>query len=121
MATTYGLNRDSILNSLQFFHITEGLLPDVMHDILEGVLPLAIKHVLKHLVEEKVVSIRNLNTRIDRFDFGCVEAANKPHGTLTRAQLNSNDPLKLSGTYGTFHKKLNDVGRSSVDRPLTDC
>ena len=26
----------------------------------------------------------------------------------------------MHSKYGTFHKKLNDVGRSSVDRPLTD-
>ena len=35
LATAYGLNQDSILNSLQFFHVTEGLPPDIMHDILE--------------------------------------------------------------------------------------
>ena len=36
VATTYGLTRDSILNSLRFFHVTSGLPPDVMHDVLEG-------------------------------------------------------------------------------------
>jgi len=32
-----GVNRDSILNELSYFHVCGGgLLPDVMHDILEG-------------------------------------------------------------------------------------
>ena len=33
VATTYGLTRDSILNSLRYFHVTSGLPPDVMHDM----------------------------------------------------------------------------------------
>ena len=28
---------DSVLNSLTFFHVTEGLPPDAMNDLLEGV------------------------------------------------------------------------------------
>ena len=38
-ATTAGLHRDSILNTSKFFHVTEGLVPDIMHDVLEGCLP----------------------------------------------------------------------------------
>ena len=38
-ATTFGLHRDSILNTSQYFHVTEGLVPDVMDDVLEGCLP----------------------------------------------------------------------------------
>jgi len=33
----YGVTRDSILNTLNFFHVTSGLPPDIMHDIFEGV------------------------------------------------------------------------------------
>ena len=39
MAATYGLRCDSILNSSRFFHVTEGLSPDITHDILEGACP----------------------------------------------------------------------------------
>ena len=38
VATTYGVVRDSILNKSRFFHVTEGLAPDIMHDVLEGAL-----------------------------------------------------------------------------------
>ena len=31
IATTYGLTRDSILNTSKLFHIVYGLVPDVMH------------------------------------------------------------------------------------------
>uniref|UniRef100_A0A1X7UTH9 Uncharacterized protein n=1 Tax=Amphimedon queenslandica TaxID=400682 RepID=A0A1X7UTH9_AMPQE len=35
VATTYGFTEDSILNSSKYFHVTEGLCPDVMQDMLE--------------------------------------------------------------------------------------
>lgn len=36
MATTFGVVRNSVLNDLGYFHVTTGLVPDVMHNILEG-------------------------------------------------------------------------------------
>ena len=36
------VKRASILNQLRFFHVVDGLCLDVMHDQLEGVLPLEI-------------------------------------------------------------------------------
>jgi hypothetical protein len=33
IATTYGVARDSILNRSQYFHVVDGLPPDVMHDV----------------------------------------------------------------------------------------
>ena len=36
-STTYGINFNSPLNGLQYFHVTNfGLPPDPMHDLLEG-------------------------------------------------------------------------------------
>ena len=47
-STTYGINNRSILDSLSYFCVAEGaMIPDVMHDILEGVLPLELKLILK--------------------------------------------------------------------------
>ena len=37
ISTTYGLVNDSVLNRLSFFHVTDGLAPDIMHDVLEGI------------------------------------------------------------------------------------
>ena len=97
IATTYGLNRESSPNKLAHFHTTEGLIPDVMHDILEGVLPLAIKYILKHLLALTSLTVVELNRRIERFDYGVIEASNRPRGNLTTSQLNGGDSLKQSG------------------------
>ena len=44
----YGINQRSILDSLTYFKVAAGtLIPDVMHDLLEGVLVLETKLMLK--------------------------------------------------------------------------
>ena len=48
-STTYGLHQISSLNTLKYFHVTEGLIPDIMHDCLEGCVQYEVKELLKHL------------------------------------------------------------------------
>lgn len=92
----HGVVRDSILNSLQYFHTTEGLVPDIMHDILEGVLPLCVKHLLSHLIEMSMINVTELNRRIDSYQFGAIEGSNRPRGNITTTHLFSGD-LRQSG------------------------
>ena len=50
----YGINRNSVLNQLSYFHVCDGsLLTDVMHDILEGVLQYEVKLLLHVMIEEE--------------------------------------------------------------------
>lgn len=88
--------RDPILNQLQYFHTTEGLVPDIMHDILEGVLPMCVKHLLSHLLQTSVITVDELNRRIDTFNFGAVEGSNRPRGTISATHLNTGE-LRQSG------------------------
>ena len=47
-STTFGINHRTLLGRLRYFSVTSGaLLPDIMHDILEGALPLELKCMLK--------------------------------------------------------------------------
>ena len=47
-STTFGVNHRALLNSLTYFDVSSGALtPDIMHDILEGALPLEIKLMLR--------------------------------------------------------------------------
>lgn len=42
------MNRRSSLDTLRFFDVTSGaLIPDIMHDILEGALPMEVKLMLR--------------------------------------------------------------------------
>jgi len=60
LLSTYGVKRSSILNQSRYFHVVDGLDLDVMHDQLEGVLPLEIKLLLQKYI------------RVDKFYFGLV-------------------------------------------------
>ena len=46
----YGINRRSILMDLAYFDICQCLIPDVMHDILEGCLQYELKLLLQYLM-----------------------------------------------------------------------
>ena len=70
----------SILNELQYFSIASGaLLPDVMHDVLEGVLQYETKLLLKRLIfAEGCFTLDQLNSRISKIELGYMESRNRP-------------------------------------------
>lgn len=79
IATTYGVARDSILNSSAYFHVVDGLVPDVLHGVLEGVLQYGVKLLLHHLIlHEKSFTLDQLNHCIQSFDYGYHMSKDKP-------------------------------------------
>ncbi|KAK9963884.1 hypothetical protein ABG768_005106 [Culter alburnus] len=66
------------LNKLQFYHVTYNVTPDVMHDILEGVGGYETKLVLSSLIEQKLLTLDQLNNRLTSFDYGFSDGHNKP-------------------------------------------
>ena len=81
---------------LQVFPCRIGLPSDIMHDILEGVLPRHVKIMLKKLIhEEKMFTLQELNNRISKFPYGLSDSTNKPSSINN---LNTADGhLKQSG------------------------
>ena len=77
-AITYGIVCDSILNTSRFFHVTEGLIPDVMHDVLEGVLPYVTKELLKNLISGRVVTFADLHSAMQSFPYAGQDLKNRP-------------------------------------------
>ena len=74
-----GVKENSCLNKLQYFHVTENISVDIMHDILEGVAPLEVKLMLRHFIyEEKLLTLEQLNDRISSFHYGYSNVKNKP-------------------------------------------
>ena len=97
VATTYGLCRDAILNSLQYFHVTEGLPPDIMHDILEGALQYEVKEMLREFTGEKqFFSLSTLNCLISKFPYHYSDARNKPAPVALHTKDNK---VNQEGTY----------------------
>ena len=77
-ATTYGVQRNTILHSSRFFHVTEGLPMDIMHDILEGVLQYEVKEMIRVFKRMRILPLAEINNAIDGFPYCYADAADKP-------------------------------------------
>lgn len=97
LSTTYGVNRQSILNGVSYFDVCKCFPEDVMHILLEGVVPYETKLLLKLLIEDKCLTLNELNSRIESFDYGYMDRRNKP-SPITRETMNMVDTkCKQSG------------------------
>ena len=94
VATTYGLTSDAILNQSRYFHVTEGLPPDCMHDLLEGALQYEVKELLKSITSRGLISLEQVNTQLAIFPYSSCDGTSKP----SPVSLSSTDhSLKQTG------------------------
>lgn len=78
LSGTYGIKFNSVLNELQYYHVTNGLPPDIAHDLFEGVIPEVVCEVVKWCVSEGYFSLDYLNQRIKHFSYEGSDRTNKP-------------------------------------------
>lgn len=76
----------------------DGLVPDIMHDVLEGAVQLQINLLLRELIGSGLFSLKVLNSRIVSFCYGPVDTVNKPTPLPDKALTSSDTLLKQSGT-----------------------
>ena len=95
----YDINRDSILNELAYFHMCNGsLVPDVMHDILEGALQYEVKLMLQFMIDtEKYFTLEELNTRLEHIELGYMEYKDRPTAISVATLRSSGSSLKQKG------------------------
>lgn len=78
-SVTYGVNFPSPLNRLACFHVVEQLPQDIMHVLLEGVVPYELLLMLTVFVtDKKYLSLDTLNDRILCFSYSSQEAKDRP-------------------------------------------
>lgn len=97
-AALYGVCGPSPLDALGYFDVTKSLPPDIMHDMLEGVVPLTMKHVICEAHKQMHITIAELNEELQKFCIGQNDKANKP--VLLSERL-----LQTSGIVETATKK----------------
>ena len=73
-----GLKMSSQLNQLSYYHVAENTCPDIMHDFLEGLLPIEMKLVLAELAPQGLFSLQDFNSRLHSFSYGFNDQSNKP-------------------------------------------
>ena len=88
----YGINERSVLNDVVGFSVIGGLCHDVMHDLLEGVLPYELRLLLQHMFNAKYITLAQYNDRVTSFDYGYTELSSKPNELSPRCFL---EQLKL--------------------------
>ena len=95
----YGINFRSILNELQYFDVTCGsLIPDIMHDVLEGALQYETKLLLKQFIlSDHNFTLVDLNQQIEGLELGYAETKSRP-SPISHSTLEEKDgSLKQSG------------------------
>jgi len=66
----YGINARSVLLDIPHFSITQCLIHDIMHVLFEGICPLIIRHLLRHIVcRQNYLSVESLNALIQTFSY----------------------------------------------------
>lgn len=104
---TYGVMNDSILNELKHFHVIGGLAPDLMHDILEGLIPLILSKLIVHCIQKKYFTLNTLNDAIAKFKYGYREMVNKPC------------PISMSSLYsGKIDQSASQLWLMAINFPL---
>ena len=95
---TFGINKQSPLNKLKYYHVVDyGLPPDPMHDLLEGYTKLLTKQLIAELVRQKHFSFDSLNTKIENFSYALNDA--KPNNILSSDVELSGTNLSQTGKY----------------------
>ncbi len=95
----YGINSQSILNDLWFFHTCSGgLIPDIMHDVLEGVFAYETKIMLKRFIQqERYLQLADLSQKIEQFELGYTEVSNRPTPIAPSTLTSDDNSLKKNG------------------------
>ena len=94
LSPVYGILSDSCLNSLEYYHVINGLPPDFAHDVLEGFAKDITKNVIVYMIKEKYITLDDLNDSIENFKYSEVDKKNKPQ----RIPENSLKNLKVKQT-----------------------
>ena len=77
---SFGVNCRSLLADLKYFDLCSGaLIPDIMHDLLEGVLQHETKLMLKRFIDdEHYFTCAQLNECVRCLDLGYMEKCDRP-------------------------------------------
>jgi len=63
-----GIKRNCVLNDLTYFHVTENLVVDAMHDILEGIAPVELGLILVELSND-YLTLQDINRSLLSFNY----------------------------------------------------
>ena len=78
MLSAYSINENSSLNCLQYYHVTNGIPPDITHGIYEGFATDFLQKLLSYFIQLEVLAPEIVNTAISSFNYSPIYQHNKP-------------------------------------------
>ncbi len=74
----YGVKGRCVLNELDHFHSVTGFPPDILHDLLEGVIPVEMALCLNALINKKYITLEYVNRMIKQFPYQFMDKIDQP-------------------------------------------
>jgi len=72
-----GVYKESVLNKINSFHVTQNFCVDMMHDLYEGICHYDMCHIIKYYINTaKLFTLKTLNSRKSNFNYGPIECGN---------------------------------------------
>lgn len=79
LSRTYGVKRACPLTeNLEHFHAVTGYPPDILHDILEGIVPTELSLCLKDMIDKGYFTLEMLNQAIRHFNYTFTDKTDRP-------------------------------------------
>ena len=78
LSSVYGIKKNSSPNCLQYYHVINGLPPDIAHDVFEGFATDFLQKLLSYFIQLKVVTPEIVNAAISSFNYSPIDQHNKP-------------------------------------------
>lgn len=67
-----------LTEKLEHFHVVKGYPPDILHDVLEGIVPVELSLCLSELISQKFFSLDEVNQAIKTFDYSFSDKTDQP-------------------------------------------
>ena len=95
----FGIYRNACLNELKYFNVCDGsLIPDIMHDMLDGVLQYEVKLMIQYMITiEHYFTLDMVNTKLENLDLGTSESKNRPTSIPHTTFTSDGNSLKQNG------------------------
>jgi len=79
LSKLYGVKGSCPLtDTLQHFHAVTGYPPDILHDLLEGIVPAELCLCLSKLIDKKYISLESVNHAVKTFAYTFSDKTNRP-------------------------------------------
>lgn len=106
LQTNYGIIEQSCLSKLDDFDVTKQLPHDIMHVLLEGVVPYELQLCLSALMDQKLFTLEEFNYNLSNFEFSYSDAKSKPEPLKKSVFITGERKLKYSAENARVFLKI---------------